>query len=70
LGIIQDFRRQYLESGFSRNTNDLTMALRFYNLRRQHSTNIVVAAELDRIFTNIVSGKLDVANLQLNQLTK
>ena len=70
LGIIQDFRRQYLESGFSRNTNDLTMALRFYKLRRQYSTNIVVSAELDRIFTNIVSGKLDVANLQLNQLTK
>ena len=70
LGIIQDFRRQYLESDFSRNTNDLTMALRFYNLRRQYLTNIVVSAELDRIFTNIVSGKIEVANLQLDQLTK
>jgi hypothetical protein len=70
LGIIQDFRRQYLESNFSRNTNDLTMALRFYNLRRQYLTNIVVSAELDRIFTNIVSGKIEVANLQLDQLTK
>jgi hypothetical protein len=70
LGIIQDFRRQYLESDFSRNTNDLTMALRFYNLRRQYLTNIVVSTELDRIFTNIVSGKIEVANLQLDQLTK
>jgi hypothetical protein len=70
LGIIQDFRRQYLESGFSRNTNDLTMALRFYNLRRQSLTNIAISPELDRIFTNIVSGKLDVANLQLDQLIK
>jgi hypothetical protein len=70
LGIIQDFRRQYLESDFSRNTKDLTMALRFYNLRRQYLTNIVVSAELDRIFTNIVSGKIEVANLQLDQLTK
>ena len=70
LGIIQDFRRQYLESDFSRNTNDLTMALRFYNLRRQYLTNIVVSAELDRIFTNIVSGKIEVANLQLDQLIK
>jgi len=70
LRIIQDFRRQYLESDFSRNTNDLTMALRFYNLRRQYLTNIVVSAELDRIFTNIVSGKIEVANLQLDQLTK
>jgi hypothetical protein len=70
LGIIQDFRRQYLESDFSRNTNDLTMALRFYNLRRQYLTNIVVSTELDRIFTNIVSGKIEVANLQLDQLIK
>jgi hypothetical protein len=70
LGIIQDFRRQYLESGFPRNTNDLTMALRLYNLRRKYLTDNIVSAELDRIFTNIVSGKLDVANLQLNQLTK
>jgi hypothetical protein len=70
LGIIQDFRRQYLESNFSLNTNDLVMALRFYNLRRQYSTNTVVSAELDCIFTNIVSGKLDAANLQLNQLIK
>ena len=70
LGIIQDFRRQYLESDFSRNTNDLTMALRFYNLRRQSLTNIAISAELDRIFTNIVSGKIEVANLQLDQLIK
>jgi hypothetical protein len=70
LGIIQDFRRQYMESGFSRDTNDLAMALRFYNLRRQSLTNIVVSTELDRIFTNIVSGKIGVANLQLDQLTK
>jgi hypothetical protein len=70
LGIIQDCRRQYLESNFSSNTNDLTMALRFYSLRRQYLTNIVISAELDRIFTNIVSGRIKVANLQLDQLIK
>ncbi len=70
LGIIQDFRRQYLEPGFSPNTNDLALALRFYDLRRQYSTNSVVSAELDRIFTNIVTGKIDTANLQLNRLQK
>ncbi len=70
LGIIQDFRRLYLEPGFSRNTNDLAMALRFYNLRRQYLANFVVSAELDRIFTNIVSGKLEAANLQMNRLQK
>ena len=68
LGILQDYRRQYLESGFSRNTNDLAMAFRLYNLRRQSSTNPAVALELDRIFTNLVSGQLDTANRQLNQL--
>jgi hypothetical protein len=70
LGIIQDFRRQYLDSEFSRNTNDLTLALRYYNLRRQFSTNTLVSAELERIFTNIVSGRIEAANLQLNQLMK
>jgi hypothetical protein len=70
LGIIQDFRRQYLDSSFSSNTNDLTMALRFYNLRRQYGTNSVASAELDRIFTNIVSGKIDIANLQLDQMAR
>jgi hypothetical protein len=70
LGIIQDFRRQYLEPGFNRHANDLAMAFRFYNLRRHSLTNIIVSAELDSIFTNLVSGNLDVANLQLNQLTK
>jgi hypothetical protein len=70
LGIIQDFRRQYLEPGFSRNTNDLALALRFYHLRRQSSTNSVVSVELDRVFASIVSGNFEAANLQLNQLMK
>jgi hypothetical protein len=68
LGILQDFRRQYLDPGFSRTTNDLAMALRFYNMRRHYATNTVVSAELDRVFTNIVSGKLDAAKLQLDRL--
>jgi hypothetical protein len=70
LGIIQDLRRQYLESDFSHNTNDLAMALRFYNLRRQSLTNDVLSAELDRIFTNIVAGQLEIANLQLDKLSQ
>jgi hypothetical protein len=70
LGIIQDLRRQYLESDFSRNTNDVALALQFYNLRRQFLTNAVVSAELDGIFTNIVAGQLDHAKLRLNELAK
>jgi hypothetical protein len=66
LGMIQDFRRLYLETGFSRHTNDLSLALRFYNLRKQYVSNPPIAAELDRVFTNIVSGNIPVANVQLS----
>jgi len=65
LGIIQDFRRQYLDATFPYHTNDLALALRLYNLRRQYLNNPPVYAELDRIFTNIVSGKTGVAGLEL-----
>jgi hypothetical protein len=68
LGIIQDLRRQYLNPHFSRDTNDLALALRFYHLRRQSSTNVILSAELDRVFTNIISGKIEIANRQLDQL--
>src|SRR6266705_4266015 len=54
LGIIQDFRRLYLEPGYAGSTNDLTMAFQFYQLRRQSATNATISLELDRIFTNIV----------------
>ncbi len=70
LGIIQDFRRQYLEPDFTGNTNDLALAFRFYNLRRQSATNQDLSAELDQVFTNIISGKIETASLQLHQLTK
>lgn len=65
LSIIQDLRRQYLEPGFFYDTNDLAMAFRFYNLRKQYGNDPALAAELDRVFTNIVSGKISTANLQL-----
>lgn len=70
LGIIQDYRRQYLQPDFPYSTNDLTIALRFYNLRRQFAGDAVVSAELDQIFTNLVSGNLRVAEVRLNQLGK
>jgi hypothetical protein len=70
LGIIQDFRRQFLEPGFSRNTNDLALAIQFYNLRRQYATNNIVSAQLDGIFTNLVSGQLEEARHRLDQIAK
>jgi len=70
LQMVQDFRRQYLEPRFLPGTNDLSLAFRFYNLRRQSATNSVTSRELDQIFTNIVSGGLEAAKLQLDRLTK
>ena len=70
LGIIQDYRRQFLERDFPRSTNDLALAFQFYQLRRELSTNSTASSELDQIFTNIVAGQIKLAHQQLNQLAK
>jgi hypothetical protein len=66
LGIIQDMRRQCLDASFPYHTNDLTLAFRLYNLRRQYGNSAPISAELNRTFTNIVSGATATANLQLS----
>jgi hypothetical protein len=66
LGVIQSFRRQYLDPNFPFQTNDLLLALRLYHLREEYAaTNAVLSAEMDRIFTNIVTSNLTAADLQL-----
>ena len=66
LAIVQESRRHYLEPGFPFQTNDLALPMRLFQLRRQFgTTNPVLAAEMDRIFTNIVSGNLTAAGLEL-----
>jgi hypothetical protein len=70
LGILQEFRRKYLDSTFNRSTNDLPLALRFYNLRQKFQNNSVASSELDRIFADVVAGKIDRAKSQLNDLAK
>ena len=70
LGIIQDLRREYLQPGFTGNTNDLAMALQFYQLRRLSSTNREASTELDQAFAEIVSGKLASAKTRLGRLSK
>jgi hypothetical protein len=67
LGIIQDSRRQYLDAGFPYHTNDLALPFQLFNLRELFgNANPIVTAELNRVFSNIVSGNLSVAKLQLN----
>ena len=67
LGIIQDYRRKYLDPGFTYHTNDLSLALRQYNLRRQHGTNVAISAELDSVFSKLVAGNLADAKLILDR---
>jgi hypothetical protein len=67
LGIIQDLRRQFLNASFPYHTNNLTLPIQLYDLRKQYgSSNPMVTSELNRVFSNIVSGNLAVAGLQLN----
>jgi hypothetical protein len=68
VGIVQELRRRHLDATFPHGTNELGLALRLYTLRRQHATNAILAAELDRTFTNIVAGNLSAARLQLGGL--
>lgn len=65
LGIVQNLRRQYLDASFPYYTNDLTLAFRLYTLRKQYTGNTVISAELDRVFTNIVTGALSAASAQM-----
>ena len=66
LGILQDFRRQYLDGNFSLHTNDLALAFRLYSLRRQYPGNAIIFAELDRVFANVISNDTTLANLRLS----
>ncbi len=66
LGVIQDFRRQYLDATFPYHTNDLTLALRVYHLRKAYPNNAPIAAELDRVFTNIIEGSIATASQELS----
>jgi hypothetical protein len=68
LGIIQDYRRKHIESAFAYHTNDLSLALRQYNLRQQYGTNSTVSAELDQAFTGMISGSLADAKVILSRL--
>jgi hypothetical protein len=66
LAVIQDFRRQYLDPSFPFTTNDLSLPLRLYNLRKHFGTaNAALSAAMDRIFANIVSGELAEARMEL-----
>jgi hypothetical protein len=68
LGIIQDLRRQYLDPAFAHHTNDLTLATRVHNLRRQNGNDTNLSAALDQVFTTIIDGNLKAASRRLTEL--
>lgn len=68
LGLIQDLRRQYVESAFSHRTNDFEIATRLYHLRRRFSNNSLVSSKLDSVFDSIIGNNLARANRQLTEL--
>jgi hypothetical protein len=69
LGILQDLRRQYLQPDFSFRTNDLAMALEFYQLRHKGST-ATRSGQLDQVFTNLVCGRISSAREELSRLAE
>ncbi len=68
LAVIQEFRRRYLEPGFSGQTNELKLAMRLYTLRRRCGRDPAVSAGLDRAFEEAVSGDRAGAERHLTRL--
>ena len=68
LEIIQQARRHYLQPDFPAIPGDLGMAMRFYRLRRELAANPELSQKLDLVFTNIVTGRINDANQQLQEL--
>ncbi len=68
LGMIQELCRQNSGPNPSKVTNDLSLALQFYNLRRSSATNAPLSAALDQVFTNFVYGRQEDAMKQLQTL--
>jgi len=68
LGIMQNMRRRFLDATFAGTTNDLHLARRLYDLRKQYSGNTAMQATLDIVFAAIVSNQLARASSLLSAL--
>lgn len=68
LQLIQGLCRQKSGEDALAATNDLTFALRFYNLRRETGTNATESSVLDRVFREIAAGQEDSAFHDLTEL--
>ncbi|HEX3798585.1 MAG TPA: glycoside hydrolase family 71/99-like protein [Verrucomicrobiae bacterium] len=68
LGIIQDLRRQFLQPEFSLHTNDLALAMQFYDMRRNVPDKSGASRKLDEVFNDIITDKLEQARNELNSM--
>jgi len=65
LGLIQDFRSQFIDPQFHFRTNDLALAVRLYQLRRRVAPGSAAAGHLDEAFTNLAAGNIQAAQQRL-----
>jgi hypothetical protein len=70
LGIIQDLRRKYLDSGFPYRTNDFVLAARLFKLRQLSTSKPSLTPGLDRVFSKIIAGDLAEADSELSKAEK
>ncbi|HUC85387.1 MAG TPA: hypothetical protein VL970_09365, partial [Candidatus Acidoferrales bacterium] len=65
LGMIQEFRSQYIDPEFRLGTNDLALAVQLYNLRRRAASNQATAA-MDGAFTDLSLGRIESVRHRLD----
>lgn len=65
LEVIQSLRRTYMDAAFPYQPDDLRLASRLYDLRRERAGTGFLSKELDRVFEDIVSGDVEMADNRL-----
>ena len=68
LQMVQESRRRFLDPSFTGRPEDLELAWRLYQLRRHFSGQLLVEAELDRVFALAVEGSTEMARRLLEAL--
>lgn len=68
LEILQEQRRVHLDPKFARQSADLALAQRVYQLRRGAGSDAATTKALDKVFSAIVSGDLPMARAEISRL--
>jgi len=68
LEMVQDFRKENVDSSFSIGPGSLNMPYRIFTLRKENSSDLNFQRELDRVFDLIIEEKLEDAERLLGDL--